>query len=97
VFTHGVRTAADERVTSAAALEKLKEGNKRFVAGTTTRTKFDAAHRQALANHGQNPFAAVVGCADSRCPLEILSIANQVTSSFCETLETPARMPKEVW
>jgi len=69
---HGVRTALDEHVSSAKALEKLKEGNSRFVQGMSNRTKFDAAHRQALAMHGQNPFAAVIGCADSRCPLEIL-------------------------
>jgi len=33
---------------------------------------FDSDSRQALAQFGQNPFATVVGCADSRCPIEIL-------------------------
>jgi len=42
------------------------------VTGAITEEAFDAEHRQALAMHGQNPFACVIGCADSRCPLEIL-------------------------
>jgi len=62
----------DDHVPAAKALEKLKAGNERFVTGDPAATCFDAAHREALALHGQNPFAAVIGCADSRCPLEIL-------------------------
>merc|ERR1719198_1980396 len=34
--------------------------------------KFDASARAALAEFGQNPFATIIGCADSRCPIEIL-------------------------
>jgi len=59
-------------VPATKALEKLKAGNERFVTGDPASTCFEAAHREALAAHGQNPFAAVIGCADSRCPLEIL-------------------------
>merc|ERR1712014_492110 len=69
---HGIRTAVDDRVPAEQALEKLRQGNARFVAGGPSAKNFDASHRQALAMHGQNPFAAVIGCADSRCPLEIL-------------------------
>jgi len=67
-----VRTACDDHVPAVKALEKLKAGNERFVTGAPSVTSFDAAHREALAAHGQNPYAAVIGCADSRCPLEIL-------------------------
>lgn len=46
------------------ALNRLMEGNSRYVAGVTKRHDF-VAEREALVD-GQNPFAAVLGCADSR-------------------------------
>lgn len=50
------------------ALQRLVEGNRRFVAGQgTAYTGF----RRDLAD-GQNPFAVVVGCSDSRVPAEIV-------------------------
>merc|ERR1712107_962733 len=54
------------------ALQKLEQGNSRYVDGNPQQRSFDADARQALAQHGQNPFATIIGCADSRCPLEIL-------------------------
>merc|ERR1712176_1666462 len=50
----------------------LKEGNLRYVEGRPLDRSFGADARQALAEYGQNPFATIIGCADSRCPLEIL-------------------------
>jgi len=47
-----------------AALARLTEGNARYVSGVTRRHDF-SAERPALAQ-GQNPYAAVLGCADSR-------------------------------
>jgi carbonic anhydrase len=47
-----------------AALERLMQGNDRYVEGKTTRYNF-IAERPALAL-GQNPFAGILGCADSR-------------------------------
>ena len=47
-----------------AALKRLMEGNGRYVAGTSRRHDFKH-EREALVG-GQNPFAAVLGCADSR-------------------------------
>merc|ERR1712187_544945 len=70
--THGVRTQADASVPAGEALEMLKEGNLRYVEGRPLERNFHADARQALAQHGQNPFATVIGCADSRCPIEIL-------------------------
>lgn len=46
------------------ALERLMAGNARYVAGQTTPVNF-ASTRQALAG-GQNPYACLVSCADSR-------------------------------
>jgi carbonic anhydrase len=46
------------------ALEKLKKGNKRYVEGLTKRHDF-LAEREALVG-GQNPYAGILSCADSR-------------------------------
>jgi len=72
VHTHGIRTQVDGPVPAERALQKLEQGNSRFVEGKPQQRSFDADARQALAQHGQNPFATIIGCADSRCPLEIL-------------------------
>jgi carbonic anhydrase len=47
-----------------AALQRLMAGNARYVEGSSERHDFKH-EREALAS-GQNPFAAVLGCADSR-------------------------------
>jgi carbonic anhydrase len=51
-------------VTPDAALARLHEGNERYVRGVTRRHDF-AHEREALAG-GQNPYAGILGCADSR-------------------------------
>lgn len=51
-------------VSPDAALERLKEGNERYVEGVTRRYDF-RYERKALAS-GQNPYAAILSCADSR-------------------------------
>lgn len=50
------------------ALELLKAGNHRFVAGNPHSESY-RPHLAALAD-GQNPFAIVLGCSDSRVPIE---------------------------
>jgi carbonic anhydrase len=52
------------------ALERLKEGNRRFVADVQNRTA-SQTRRMALTS-GQEPFAAILGCSDSRVPAEIV-------------------------
>jgi carbonic anhydrase len=54
-----------------AVLKALLVGNERFVAGMATRPHAGYARRTELAS-GQHPIAAVVGCADSRVPPELL-------------------------
>lgn len=56
--------------TPEAALALLKEGNARFVAGKPFCGSL-TARRLALAS-GQNPFAIVLGCSDSRVPVETI-------------------------
>jgi carbonic anhydrase len=51
-------------VSPDAALHRLMEGNARYVRGDTKRHDF-RSEREALSK-GQNPFAAVLSCADSR-------------------------------
>lgn len=57
-------------MTPVAALERLKEGNARFVANTLKSRDWSA--KVAATAAGQYPFAAVLGCMDSRAPIEIL-------------------------
>jgi carbonic anhydrase len=54
------------------ALERLREGNRRFVANAGLRqTAAHLPHPGELAS-GQTPFAIVLGCSDSRVPAEIV-------------------------
>lgn len=53
------------------ALERLKEGNARFVAGEPSRVRCDPARLREAAR-GQKPFAAVLACSDSRVPVEFV-------------------------
>ena len=70
---HGVRTVADERVPSDLALSMLKKGNERFAAGAPTAGKTSDAMRKALVKHNQAPHSAILGCADSRVPVNTSS------------------------
>jgi carbonic anhydrase len=47
-----------------AALDRLMKGNARYVRGDSRRHDF--AHEREVLSGGQNPFAAVLSCADSR-------------------------------
>lgn len=51
-----------------AALDRLMDGNKRYVEGLTKR--YDLAREREALTNGQNPFAAILGCADSRIAAE---------------------------
>jgi carbonic anhydrase len=63
--------AADQRMTPDQAIAALMDGNARYRAGTALPTASTPAHRAALAA-GQAPFAAILGCADSRAAPELL-------------------------
>ncbi|MBS3927175.1 MAG: carbonic anhydrase [Sphingomonadales bacterium] len=52
-------------MTPDEALERLREGNRRFVADQPAQADISTQRRLELAK-GQQPFAALVGCADSR-------------------------------
>jgi carbonic anhydrase len=58
-------------VTPSAALAKLLAGNARYAAGRVLHPDADLARRRVLAG-GQQPFATIVSCADSRVPPELV-------------------------
>lgn len=57
-------------LTPKEALARLKAGNERFLAGTAVNCDLMTQVRNTAA--GQAPFAAIVGCIDSRVPPEII-------------------------
>lgn len=52
------------------ALERLREGNRRFVAGVRSLEAFMSQARRNDLVDGQTPFAVILGCSDSRVPVE---------------------------
>jgi carbonic anhydrase len=53
-------------------LKLLLEGNARWALGHPTHPHRDIARRELVAKDGQRPFAAILSCADSRVPSELL-------------------------
>ncbi len=68
--THALNQETQAAITPAKALEMLKVGNERFVNGTMV--KRDLMAQVAQTAKGQYPFAAVLGCIDSRVPPELV-------------------------
>ena len=66
-----VQTAVSQAaMTPAAALDRLTEGNARFVSNTAKRRDLPA--KVIATASGQFPFAVVLGCMDSRSPIELV-------------------------
>ena len=57
-------------ITPQAALQMLKEGNARFIQGNML--KRDLMQQVKATGDGQFPFAAIVGCIDSRASNELI-------------------------
>lgn len=68
-------------LTPDAALARLKEGNNRYVAGVAKRHDFKS-EREAL-TRGQNPYAAILACADSRVSPEYAFDAGRADLFVC--------------
>jgi carbonic anhydrase len=58
-------------ISAFDALESLREGNRRFVADVRTDPLTSQTRRREL-TAGQEPFAIILGCSDSRVPAEIV-------------------------
>ena len=67
-FVPAQDAASQAAVTPDAALTLLADGNARFVAGAPARRDYGDQIRATAA--GQYPFAVVLGCIDSRVPIE---------------------------
>lgn len=59
-------------VTARDALALLRDGNRRFVADVRSRDTLPSRARRIELAGGQEPFAVILGCSDSRVPVEIV-------------------------
>lgn len=60
-------------MTSAIeALQFLRNGNRRFVTGDLRSERLASLARRSELTAGQEPFAVILGCSDSRVPVEII-------------------------
>ena len=64
-------SGAESKVSADEALQRLKAGNERFVAGTA---QFPTMQKEILADltKGQHPYATILSCSDSRVPPELI-------------------------
>lgn len=59
-------------ISAEEALERLREGNRRFVAGERSLDGPTSQMRRNETVAGQAPFAIILGCSDSRVPAEMV-------------------------
>jgi len=58
-------------ISAREGLERLREGNRRFVSGIHSGEPLASQRRHELTTD-QEPFAIILGCSDSRVPAEIV-------------------------
>ena len=63
---------AQSKLSPDAALQELMDGNRRFTSGRLTACEQDLAILKQNTIEKQEPFAAVLSCADSRVPVELV-------------------------
>jgi carbonic anhydrase len=59
-------------ISAPQALERLRAGNRRFVADIRNRDASSTQTRRRELTETQEPFAIILGCSDSRVPAEIV-------------------------
>lgn len=59
-------------ISAPEALQRLRDGNLRFVAGVRSQKVMTSQTRRNELAAGQEPFAIILGCSDSRVPAEIV-------------------------
>ena len=59
-------------ITAQEALARLKEGNRRFVDDGCGAGFGTSSRERGAVLAGQEPFAVILGCSDSRVPVEIV-------------------------
>jgi carbonic anhydrase len=69
-------------ISARAAWERLREGNLRFVSDLRSREGLASQTRRNEVARGQEPFAVILGCSDSRVPAEIvIRVAGNIVAS----------------
>jgi carbonic anhydrase len=58
--------------TALEALERLREGNRRFAVGVRSLDSLTSQTRRSEFVATQKPFAVILGCSDSRVPVELV-------------------------
>ena len=59
-------------ISAADALTRLQEGNARFASGVRSIDTMASQTRRTELVQGQEPFAIILGCSDSRVPAELV-------------------------
>jgi carbonic anhydrase len=59
-------------ISAQEALERLRGGNRQFVSDVHSRDAMTNQSRRRELADGQEPFAIILGCSDSRVPAEIV-------------------------
>lgn len=88
----GVGAQAQSPMTPEAAVRELLAGNERFRSGTLSSFSHDLAILKAGTVEKQEPFAAVLSCADSRVPVELIfdqSIGHLFVTRVAGNMVTP--------
>lgn len=62
----------DVAVSASEALQRLREGNERFANNVRSLDSLLSHTQRAALTAGQNPFAIILGCSDSRVPAEVV-------------------------
>src|SRR5262245_12591557 len=68
----GARPVFQAELSPEGTLRELMNGNRRYVTGKTTAHEHDLQVLKAKTAEKQQPFAAVLSCADSRVPVELV-------------------------
>lgn len=92
VMMHGVAAEAQNPVGADEAIRELMAGNARFVGGKLTSFALDLKILKAGTVEKQEPFAAILSCADSRVPVELVfdqSIGHLFVARVAGNMLTP--------
>src|SRR3974390_2450709 len=86
------RLSAQSNLSPDAALQEMLAGNQRFAANQLTSVEHDLVVLKERTADKQEPFAAVLSCADSRVPVELVfdqSIGHVFVTRVAGNLVTP--------